>query len=103
MISDDLDSPTAVVKLKKKGGHGGHNGLRSIIQNFGGGDQGQGFPRLKIGIGRPEGRTPVHEYVLQSFRKVEQPDIEKAIYDGQQIVRSILKLGLEKALSGVRA
>jgi peptidyl-tRNA hydrolase len=46
VISDDLDQPTAGIKLKQRGGHGGHNGLRSIMQHFQGS---QDFPRLKIG------------------------------------------------------
>lgn len=55
VISDDLDQPTAGIKLKPKGGHGGHNGLRSIIDCVGRSD----FPRLKIGIGRPPALVPV--------------------------------------------
>lgn len=46
VIADDLDQPPAAVRLRQKGGHGGHNGLRSIIQRLGGT---QDFPRLKIG------------------------------------------------------
>lgn len=46
VVADDLDQPHAAVRLRQRGGHGGHNGLRSIIDRFGGkGD----FPRLKIG------------------------------------------------------
>lgn len=52
MISDDLDMPHAALRLRAKGGHGGHNGLRSIIERMG---NSQEFPRLKIGIGRPAG------------------------------------------------
>jgi peptidyl-tRNA hydrolase len=46
VISDDLDQPPAAVRLRQKGGHGGHNGLRSIIQHLGGSHD---FPRIKIG------------------------------------------------------
>lgn len=79
-----------------------HPPCRSIIQHFGGGDPGQSFPRLKIGIGRPAGQLPVHEYVLQPFRKTEQPEMDKAVADSLAIVKSVLALGLDRALSGVR-
>jgi peptidyl-tRNA hydrolase len=46
VVSDDLDQPPAAVRLRQKGGHGGHNGLRSIIQHLGGSHD---FPRIKIG------------------------------------------------------
>eukprot|EP00798_Chlamydomonas_sp_ICE-L_P010254 gene10254-8172_t len=56
VISDDLDQPTATIRLRAKGGHGGHNGLRSIMARMG---NSQDFPRIKIGIGRPSGPTPI--------------------------------------------
>lgn len=62
VIYDDLDLPLGKVRLRAKGSHGGHNGMRSIMQHMKGA---QDFPRLKIGIGRPEGRMPVVAFVLQ--------------------------------------
>ena len=62
VIYDDLDLPLGKVRLRAKGSHGGHNGMRSIMQHMKGA---QDFPRLKIGIGRPEGRMPVAAFVLQ--------------------------------------
>lgn len=56
VISDDLEQATGRVKLQAKGGHGGHNGLRSIMERMG---NTQEFPRIKIGIGRPAGQLPV--------------------------------------------
>lgn len=60
VISDDLDMEPGKVKYKKSGGHGGHNGLRNIIQLCGGND----FHRLRIGIGRPAHSGAVTSYVL---------------------------------------
>ncbi len=62
VVHDDLDLPTGKVRLRAKGGHGGHNGMRSITQHLKGS---QDFPRLKIGIGRPAGQLPVASFVLQ--------------------------------------
>lgn len=52
VIMDDLDMPHASLRLRMRGGHGGHNGIRSIIEHM---DGTQDFPRLKVGIGKPGG------------------------------------------------
>jgi len=57
---DDLDLPPGVVRLKQGGGHGGHNGVRDIVQHLGD----NGFGRLRIGIGHPGHRNAVTRYVL---------------------------------------
>lgn len=67
VVHDDLDMDTGRVRLRAKGGHGGHNGMRSIIQHMKGS---QDFPRLKIGIGRPAGQLPVASFVLQVESRV---------------------------------
>ena len=60
IVSDDLDMIPGKIKYKGSGGHGGHNGLRNIIQLCGGND----FHRLRIGIGRPAHDSAVTSYVL---------------------------------------
>ncbi len=72
---DELDLPPGSVKLKKGGGHGGHNGLRDIINVLGSRD----FHRLRIGIGHPGHKDAVVNYVLSSPRKAEQENIIDAI------------------------
>lgn len=75
VISDDLDLNPGVVRYRTSGGHGGHNGLRNIIQLAGS----QNFHRLKLGIGRPEGKKDPATYVLQKPKKENQCNIEEAI------------------------
>lgn len=87
------------MRLRIKGGHGGHNGLRSIIDKFGGSHE---FPRIKVGIGRPAGQLPVASFVLQPFSKAEAPDVEVAVKESVTIVKSVLQLGMELAVSGKR-
>ena len=98
VIYDDLDSPCATVRLRAKGGHGGHNGMRSAIQHLGTPD----FPRVKIGIGRPPEGLAVATYVLQDFSKVEREKIDEAVLQAIEAVKALVVLGTEKAASGIR-
>ncbi len=72
VIHDELDFVPGVVKLKKNGGHAGHNGLRDIIAQVGANN----FLRLRIGIGRPDGNVPVADYVLNVPSRDDQIKIE---------------------------
>ncbi len=63
VVSDDIDRPLATLRYRTSGGHGGHNGLRSIIQHCSGND----FHRIKVGIGRPDGPMGVSNYVLSKI------------------------------------
>lgn len=62
IVYDDLDLDVGAVRLRAKGGAGGHNGMRSIQQRLGGNSS---IPRLKIGIGRPTMAQPIASYVLE--------------------------------------
>jgi PTH1 family peptidyl-tRNA hydrolase len=68
VIYDELDLPQGSVRLRSKGGSGGHNGMRSIIEQLGS----QDFPRIRVGIGRPPGRMDPAAYVLQDFKEQEK-------------------------------
>lgn len=75
VVYDDLDLPPGKIRLREKGGHGGHNGIRSLIQHLGTKD----FKRIRLGIGRPQGSKPVVDYVLGKFTKEEEPDVLRSI------------------------
>lgn len=75
VIYDDLDLPTGRIRLRKKGGHGGHNGVKSTIEQLGTRD----FNRLRIGIGRPTGPKSVVDHVLGKFSKEEVEDAQVSI------------------------
>jgi len=76
---DELDLPVGTTRLKKGGGHGGHNGLRDIIKALGS----QDFNRLRIGIGHPGEASKVSNYVLSEPSKADadqiRADIDKSI------------------------
>jgi PTH1 family peptidyl-tRNA hydrolase len=92
VIHDDLDLENGVIKLKKGGGHGGHNGLRSII-----GKCGADFVRIRIGIGRPGERQDPAEYVLQNFSgsSESREGAERAI----EIIEYLLLHSLTEAMN----
>ena len=77
VIHDDLDLPAGTVRLKRSGGHGGHNGLRDLIAQLGGND----FARLRLGIGHPGDSREVLDYVLRRAPQAERALVEQAILD----------------------
>lgn len=72
VVSDDLDLPFERLRMRASGGSGGHNGLKSIITALG-----EGFPRLRIGIGR--GRSDAIDYVLSTFAPKEERELPALI------------------------
>lgn len=94
VIFDDLDLPFARLRLKPKGGHGGHNGMRSIIDHLKGN---RDFPRLRIGIGRPPGKMDVAKFVLGPFDKRERQELDFRFQNGVEAVRILLLQGFDKS------
>ena len=95
VIHDDLDTPFGSIRLRKAGGHGGQNGLRSIIQHLGGSD----FARLRFGIGRPPGRMSPVDYVLRTFRGDDEIQARELVARAADAVECWLGEGIEVAMS----
>jgi PTH1 family peptidyl-tRNA hydrolase len=93
VVHDELDLPADVVRLKRGGGEGGHNGLRSISAALGSKD----YVRLRIGIGRPPGRTDAADFVLRDFSAAERRELEVTLVEAADAVEDVVTLGLEKA------
>lgn len=93
VIHDELDLPFGTVRFKHGGGHGGHNGLRSIIENLG-----SDFIRLRIGIGRsPHGDTTSH--VLGKIPPDQMEQLSGVLDGGIEMLEVMLKEGLPKSMS----
>ncbi len=75
VVHDDIDLPFARLRVSIDSGPGGNNGVRSIIGSLGT----KSFWRLKVGVGRPPGRTDPADFVLRRFGKVERPEIDDAL------------------------
>jgi peptidyl-tRNA hydrolase, PTH1 family len=93
VIHDDLDLPFGVVRLKRGGGEGGHNGLRSISASIGTKD----YLRVRFGIGRPPGRQDPADFVLKRFSATERKEVEFAVDLAADAVEALLLDGLEPA------
>ena len=94
VIHDELDIEPGRIKLKKGGGHGGHNGLKSLVKHL----PNANFTRVRLGIGRPPPRWETANYVLGKFTKQEQPIIEEVISSATKAVEVILEEGLPSAM-----
>lgn len=95
VVYDDVDLPFETLRLKPGGGDAGQKGVRSIIQQLGT----QEFPRLRVGVGRPPGRTAVSSYLLQDF---SSPDAELLPFVLDQAVSAALHFidhGLDSAMT----
>jgi PTH1 family peptidyl-tRNA hydrolase len=87
VVSDDLDLPLGTLRLRASGGHGGHNGLRSIVDGLGT----NAFPRLRVGIGRPS--TDAVRHVLSPFDPAERVEVEISIAEASEACQAWLDHG----------
>ena len=94
VVHDELDLPPGVARLKSGGGHGGHNGLRSLHQHLG-----PDYLRLRIGVGHPGHKDQVHDYLTSGRpRKAEETLILDSIANALQVLPVLFSQGLERAM-----
>ena len=91
MIHDDLDLPVGTLRLKVDGGHGGHNGLRSIISLVG-----NDFIRLRVGIGHPGDKEDVTNWVLGKFKPQEKKLLADSYIEFLNIIDLLADREIEK-------
>jgi PTH1 family peptidyl-tRNA hydrolase len=97
VIHDELDIPFSAVRLKRGGGEGGHNGLRSVTRSTGTKD----YLRVRVGIGRPPGRQEAADFVLKDFSAAERKELELLIVEAADAAESLLARGLAAAQNEV--
>jgi len=94
VVHDELDFDPGVVRVKLGGGHGGHNGLRSIAAHVG-----QDFARIRVGIGKPPARMQGADFVLSSFDKGERSLVDEAVASAAKAVRMFVEEGVQAAMT----
>ena len=93
VIHDDIDVPLGKLKVQWGRGHGGNNGVRSVIGSL----KTEEFWRLKIGVGRPPGRVDPADFVLGKFRSTEHEAIDVAVYRAADVAAKFITDGGEQA------
>ena len=95
VVNDDISLPLGALRLRKKGSHGGHNGLKNIEEiladNF--------YPRLRFGIGDDFARGKQAEYVLGSFSEEDNLILDERIGMAVQIIQSFTAIGIDRTMS----
>lgn len=98
-VVDDMDLPLGRQRLRADGGHGGHNGLRSLIELLGT----EGFPRLRLGVGRPPAGWDPADHVLARFTPEEAPAARVLVDDAVATLEDIVARGVVSAMNRANA
>lgn len=99
VVHDELDIEAGLIRLKRGGGEGGHNGLRSISGSLGTRD----YLRVRVGIGRPPGRMDPADFVLRDFSPTERAELPFTVGDAADAVELLAAVGLLDAQQRVHA
>lgn len=95
VVYDDIDVDTGKLRIRKKGSGGSHNGMRNIIYLL----KEDGFPRVRIGVGRPENGQNLADYVLGRFSKAEQEVLIPIVKDAVSAIETIIKDDVDLAMN----
>jgi PTH1 family peptidyl-tRNA hydrolase len=95
VVHDELDLPTAALKLKSGGGLAGHNGLRSIVSHLHSDD----FARVRIGVSKPASKEQGADHVLKRFSKRERTEIDVTLEQAADAVECIVTDGIDAAMN----
>ncbi|CAN6570133.1 unnamed protein product [Malus baccata var. baccata] len=96
LVYDEMSLPNGVLRIQPKGGHGYHNGVKSVMGHL---DGCREFPRLCIGIGNPPGTMDMKAYLLQRFSTVERHQIDAALDQGVEAVRTLVLNGFDQSIT----
>jgi PTH1 family peptidyl-tRNA hydrolase len=94
VVTDDIALPTGKIRLRIKGGAGGHNGLKSIEEIYG-----QDYARLRIGVGGGYQKEQQADYVLSDFSAEEMKEMKPSFEKAMNCIYAISSLGFDKAMT----
>ena len=95
IIYDDMDVKPGTIKIRKIGGPGSHNGMKSVIQNI----KYKEFTRIRVGIGKPENKSDMIKYVIGNVSESDKKILDEATTIAKDAVIEILENGVDKAMN----
>ena len=95
IIYDDIDTEKGNVRIRKKGGPGSHNGVKSVVENI----QTTDFGRIRVGIGQPEYKNDMINYVIGKISEEEQKILQEGVNKAVEAIEEILKSGIDIAMN----
>ena len=96
VVSDDLSMSTGKIRIRRSGSAGGHNGLKDIIAKCGG----DGFPRIKVGVGSPPHPDfDIVDWVLGTFKNQDAEIMAEAVSKAADAIETLITDGIEKAMA----
>ena len=95
VIYDDMDIEPGKIKIRKTGGPGTHNGMKSVVHEL----NTQNFKRIRVGIGKPEGKEELIEYVIGAISEEEKEKLGKGTDFAKEAVIEIIKSGIDIAMN----
>ncbi|KAL2522177.1 Chloroplastic group IIB intron splicing facilitator CRS2-B [Forsythia ovata] len=96
LVYDEMSLPNGVLRLQPKGGHGHHNGVKSVMEHL---DGRREFPRFCIGIGNPPGTMDMKAFLLQKFSVVEREQVDAALEQGVEATRTLVLEGFSSRIT----
>ncbi|KAL0287867.1 UNVERIFIED_CONTAM: Chloroplastic group IIB intron splicing facilitator CRS2-B, chloroplastic [Sesamum angustifolium] len=95
-VYDEMSLPNGVLRIQPKGGHGHHNGVKSVMEHL---DGRREFPRFCIGIGNPPGTMDMKAYLLQKFSTLEREQVDAALEQGVEAARTLVLEGFSSRIN----
>ena len=95
IVYDDLDIEPGIIKIRKKGGPGTHNGMKSVVHKI----QTEEFPRIRVGIGNPQYKNDLLNFILTKIPDEDYKTLEEAIKNAANSIEEIIKNGIDIAMN----
>ena len=95
VIYDDIDTNPGIIRVRKMGGPGTHNGMKSVVNML----KTDGFPRVRVGIGMPERKSDLINYVIGHINEEEYSELLKGVDKAEKAVVEVLKNGIDMAMN----